>query len=540
MLAACGCTVCILLCAVFVVPAVAAFSPVVAADGFFSSVGIKPARVVHAALFTLKQAACSTFLAVCIGVPAAFFLARRNFPGRRLLASLATVPLCLPPLLVALGYVLFFGMQGTLNSVLMQVFGFEQPPVRFLYSFTGIVLAHGFYDFPIVMRTCASVWERLPPDESDAARMLGASEFRVFRTVTLRQLGPSIASSSMLVFLYCFFSFVIVLLFGSIGGTTLEVEIYQAARSSLDFRSAAILALAETTLAVAMVSVYAWLEKCTAKSTGMLPSGSQLPRQPIHAVPERIAALFFFAGIALFFLFPLLNILLKSFQPVSGYTDSFPQQFSATSYATLFSRKSFRQALANTLCVGVGSAILSASAAFAFSCAVRLNDPLGKRLVFRILPLLPLAVSSIVIGFGMTLLVPRGNPAMLVLAQSALAWPFALKQISGSMDRIPRNSMEAAALLSPNPLHTVFRICLPMCRRGIISALAFSFSISCGDATLPLVLAIPRFDTLSLMTYRLAGSYRFSEACACGIVLALLTAGVFFAGDSAEQGVSGE
>jgi thiamine transport system permease protein len=51
--------------------------------------------------------------------------------------------------------------------------------------------------------------------------------------------------------------------------------------------------------------------------------------------------------------------------------------------------------------------------------------------------------------------------------------------------------------------------------------------MSAGDATLPLVLALQKFDTLSLFTYRLAGSYRFPEACASGLVLGLICMTVF-------------
>ena len=59
------------------------------------------------------------------------------------------------------------------------------------------------------------------------------------------------------------------------------------------------------------------------------------------------------------------------------------------------------------------------------------------------------------------------------------------------------------------------------------SAICFCFAVSAGDTTLPLVLAIPHFDTLSLFTYRLAGAYRFNEACASGVILGIICAGIF-------------
>ena len=54
-------------------------------------------------------------------------------------------------------------------------------------------------------------------------------------------------------------------------------------------------------------------------------------------------------------------------------------------------------------------------------------------------------------------------------------------------------------------------------------------AISAGDATLPLVLSMQKFSTLSLFTYRLAASYRFTEACVSGLILGLVCSIVFFA-----------
>ena len=146
---------------------------------------------------TLALAFFSTLLALFAGIPAAFFTSTRSFPGRRFLLSLSAVPLCLPPLLVALGYVMFWGMQGVANSAAAAVLGTNEPAFTFLYSPVGIVLAQGFYNFPLVMKTCSDSWSQLPTNQRDAALLLGASPLRVFRTITLVQLLPAIATSAI-------------------------------------------------------------------------------------------------------------------------------------------------------------------------------------------------------------------------------------------------------------------------------------------------------------------------------------------------------
>ena len=158
----------------------------------------------------------------------------------------------------------------------------------------------------------------------------------------------------------------------------------------------------------------------------------------------------------------------------------------------------------------------------------------GKSLFLgRVLPLLPMAVSSVVLAIGATSLTVkllpglRGSPWMLVLLQAALYWPFAFRQISGALDKVPSSLDDAALMLAAFPLDRVFRVYLPLCRKNILAALGFCFALGCGDTTLPLVLAIPRFETLALYTYNLAGSYRFGEACGSGLVLATLTMPIF-------------
>ena len=63
--------------------------------------------------YTLQTAFFSTLVAAIIGIVAAYYTSHKKFAGRKLLLSLSAVPLCVPPLIVALGYVSFFGMNGT-------------------------------------------------------------------------------------------------------------------------------------------------------------------------------------------------------------------------------------------------------------------------------------------------------------------------------------------------------------------------------------------------------------------------------------------
>ena len=469
--------------------------------------------------FTVLQAVCSTGIALAIGIAAAFFTANRRFRGKKFLLSLSSVPFCVPALLVALGFVSFFGISGTVNLVFKSLLGDRAVQFRFLYSFLGIVIVQGFYNFPLVMKTVHDTWGSLSQEQAEAARLLGASEARIFRTITIFQLIPSIVSSCMLVFLYCFFSFLLILLFGGVGCTTLEVEIYKSARATLDFSQAARLAAAETTLACLFVALYSLLEQKSSKTRGIaFFRQNSLPK--ISGNFERLASVFVFSLILLFFIAPLFSICYNAFS-------SAREIFTFSTLQKVLKMRGFLPSLATTVLIALVTSFLSTLVAFFYSVFLRTVDSNGRILILRILPMVPMAISSVVTGVLIIMLVRRGTIIHLILAQVFLTWPLAFRQIFASVSKIQQETIDAARILSKRKLDLIFRIYAPQSVRGILSAAGFCFAVSAGDTTLPLVLALPKFTNLSLFTYRLAGAYRFHEACAAGLVLGAICMIVF-------------
>ena len=80
------------------------------------------------------------------------------------------------------------------NRFLMSVFNLKDAPLKFLYSFWGIVMVQGFYNFPLVMVSVSDSWKTLDRSQADSARLLGAGEIKIFFTITFRQIFPSLVS----------------------------------------------------------------------------------------------------------------------------------------------------------------------------------------------------------------------------------------------------------------------------------------------------------------------------------------------------------
>ncbi|MEE3313875.1 MAG: iron ABC transporter permease, partial [Treponema sp.] len=153
LLAAFGLLCFLLSAAAFLIPYLKAVSPAFEGNG-----GGPIPQILRITAYTFEEAILSTALAALIGIPAAYFVSKKRFFGRSLLRSLGAVPLCIPPLIVALAYISTFGMNGIFNRTLMSVFSLKEAPFPYLYSFAGVVLTQGFYNFPLVMISVADRW----------------------------------------------------------------------------------------------------------------------------------------------------------------------------------------------------------------------------------------------------------------------------------------------------------------------------------------------------------------------------------------------
>jgi len=148
-----------------------------------------------AIMLSLRVAVVAVICALPLAIGVAYLLARKRFFGRQLLNGIVHLPLVLPP--VVTGYLLLvtFGKQGPIGSFLEQVFG-----ISLGFRWTGAALAAAVMAFPLMVRAIRLGIEAVDPGLEGAAATLGASRTRVFLTVTLPLILPSILAGAVLGF----------------------------------------------------------------------------------------------------------------------------------------------------------------------------------------------------------------------------------------------------------------------------------------------------------------------------------------------------
>ncbi|MEU8017710.1 molybdate ABC transporter permease subunit [Micromonospora parva] len=142
---------------------------------------------------SVQTATLATALCLLLGVPLAWLLARVEFPGRRLVRALVTVPLVLPPVVGGVALLLVFGRRGLLGGWLDNTFGISLP-----FTTTGVVLAEAFVAMPFLVIAVEGALRAADHRYEEAAATLGASRWTAFTHVTLPLVAPGLAAGAVL------------------------------------------------------------------------------------------------------------------------------------------------------------------------------------------------------------------------------------------------------------------------------------------------------------------------------------------------------
>ncbi len=150
-------------------------------------------QVLEALRLSLVTASLATVICLVLGVPLAWLLARTDFPGRRLLRALVTVPLVLPPVVGGVALLLVLGRRGLVGQWLESAFGFSLP-----FTTAGVVVAEAFVAMPFLVIAVEGALRAADVRYEEAAATLGASRFTVFRRVTLPLVAPGVLAGGVL------------------------------------------------------------------------------------------------------------------------------------------------------------------------------------------------------------------------------------------------------------------------------------------------------------------------------------------------------
>jgi molybdate transport system permease protein len=223
--------------------------------------------VLDALSLSLLTTAASLVATVAIGLPLAFVLARRRFRGSTILESLVDLPIVLPPSVAGLALLLLLGRRGLLGGPL-DILGIELP-----FTTVAVVIAQTFVSAPFFIRSARAGIAGVDRDLEDAARVDGASERQVFRSIIVPLASAALGAGLVMSWARSLGEFGATIMFaGNVQGRTqtlplLVYDQFEAGNLDASIAAASILVLAAFGVLVA-VRVLRWGRVLDARGIG--------------------------------------------------------------------------------------------------------------------------------------------------------------------------------------------------------------------------------------------------------------------------------
>ena len=204
---------------------------------------------------TLGVAAICTVLALVLGFPVAYFLAKTQSRFKSLFIVLLVFPLMVGNVVRAAGWMVILGNVGVVNATLMWL-GVTDEPIKFMYTPFAVIIGTTAVVMPYMILTLQSVLEGIDFSVEEAAQNLGATFATTFRRIVLPIAAPGVAAGTMLVFILCMNAYATPVLLGGTGLTMMAPSLYDqiSKASNWPFGAAMALVLIVTTLILASLS----------------------------------------------------------------------------------------------------------------------------------------------------------------------------------------------------------------------------------------------------------------------------------------------
>jgi iron(III) transport system permease protein len=483
----------------------------------------------------------SVVLAGAIGVPLAFLFSRYDFPGRRVLGALVSLPVLLPPLVGVIAFLFLYGETGFLTRGVQLALGLESPPWR-LRGAGAVLLVHAYTMYVYFYLFTSAALARFDTAHAEAAAALGASRLATLRRVTLPLLAPGIGGAALLVFMTSMASFSAPYVFGG-GFRVLTTQIF-ASKLNGDLGLAAV-----ETVVLASVSI-AFLFALQKFEAGRAYTGAAKGLTASPGGPGRNARLMMTgvaSGIVLFLLLPHATVFIVSFVPEGTWTtELFPPVYSLDSYRTLFGERERMRPVINSFRMAAIATFANVILAFAAAYLLSRQRTPGRAWI-GLLVALPWALPGTVLAMALATTFSTDSPLTGRFVLVGTMWILPLAYFIRNIPLVTRAALtsfqqfdpaleEASAALGANWLRTARRITLPLVLPGVVAGAMLAFVTALGEFVASILLYTHRTRPISIEILSQLRGFDFGTAAAYAVLLIVLMAIVFAFGQKSVVG----
>jgi iron(III) transport system permease protein len=488
-------------------------------------------------LNTLAVVVGATAIAVVVGSVFAWLSERTDVGMRWITRVLPIVPLLVPPIAGAIGWVMLGAPKsGAINLILR--WGFSLIGIDFfsgplsVFSWPGVIFVYVLYLVPEIYLVVASGLRNVDPALEEAARMNGSSPLRTLWLVTAPSVKPAIAAGSVLALLSGFALFSVPVILGPQAGVSiLSVKVVELMTAGYPPQTGVALTLGLLVLIVTGSAWWAYMRIIRAGRHAVIGGRGLRVAQVRLGWLRPVARVCLIAYLLLTAVLPFLALLIVSLQPFWSSSLNI-HAFTWRNYQSLFSAGYSRDALRNSIVLGVVGATAGTliAAVIAYTIDRNRSGWFGK--VVDGTTKLPGAVSHLIIGiafvsaFAGAPFYLSGTITLLFLAYVVLYMPQATFSATAALTQVGRELTEASLMSGASQGSTFLRVTLPLMAPGLAAGWVLLFVLMSGEITASAMLAGIGNPVVGFVVLDLWSNGSYSSLAAFGVLMSLMTSTV--------------
>ena len=452
-----------------------------------------------------------------IGFAFAFLIERTSVKNKKLIGTLAVMPVISPPFTLSLSVILLLGNNGLISQQLLGLRNFS------IYGLGGLVLVQTISMFPIAFMAISSILKSIDSTMEDAALDLQASRLKTFLSITLPLSLPGILSAWLLVFTNSLADFANpMLLGGAYRVLSVEAYIIVTGRNDLGGGAALSLLLLLPSLTAFMIQRY-WVSRKSVVTVTGKPSNrlTELTTKPV-----RVALIVFITLCLIFILSLYATIIAGCFVRAWGIDFT----FTLDNFGEALSIG--RRAIVDTLTLALAATPIAGIMAMVAALIIVRQRFFGKRLL-EILLMTPFAIPGTLMGISFILafntppLILIGTAAIIVINYVVRELPVGLETGAANLRQIDKSIEEAAQDLGADMPKVFSSIVLPLIRPSFLTAMSYTFVRSMTAVSAVIFLISARWYHLTVQILNFSENLRFGLASVLSTVLIVIVLTVF-------------
>ncbi|AEC01503.1 ABC transporter permease [Parasphaerochaeta coccoides] len=465
---------------------------------------------------SLRLGFLTATISTVLGYLFAFLVERTSFKKKKLMTTLATMPVISPPFSLSLSIILLFGNNGLISRQILHL-------NTSMYGLGGLTLVEVIGMFPIAFLTISGVLRQIDSTVEDASLDLQATRFQTFRSITLPLSVPGILSAWLLVFTNSLADFANpLLLAGDYRVLSTEAYMLVTGRSNLGAGAALSFLLLMPTLSAFLIQRF-WVSRKSYVTVTGKPS-TVLTELTAPAVRKTLTVI---AWSVLGFIAALyLTIVAGCFVRNWGIDYS----FTLDNWGEAL-RRGWTSIRNTVMLASIATPIAGLLAMMAAMLIVRKKFPFKR--ILEMLIMSPYAIPGTLIGISYILAFNKppillvGTGAIIVINYVIRELPVGLENGITALHQIDPAIEEAAADLGAD-VTTVFRtVVLPLVRPAFISSMSYTFVRSMTAVSAIIFLISARWNHLTVLIFNFSENLRFGLASVLSTVLIVIVLGVF-------------